>query len=620
MKKVFLPGIIVAAAFLVNLQSAAAQNLVRGENTRNTKSGLRSGASYSNDISAPLADLARLPAREKTESAPAPVTGIKVSEMKCADCSLGDENAPQRLVVAIGGYEITDKASGAKLAVSNDPSTIWRGMGGACETGGAGNLVAVYDKFAGRWMISQFAAQVAGGPVNEECFAVSASGDAAGAYNRYAFHLGGNFIDSPHIDARADGLYMGDSVYNDAGDTRLGSRLFVFDRTAMAAGTAASFRSEGLVTASVPAKKSVSDSPSVAGMTINLTYDPDSTFTAAGLTAADITNMKAANTFVISVLKNYFTDPINVNIKVTATPGTTTLGQSTTSLSLFTYSAIRTRFVADSVSADDTTVRGAGGSMPTTDPITASHNYIATFAQAKALGLSADNAVTVDGTFTFGGGQPYTYASGSRAVAGKYDYIGVALHEFTEIMGRIGLMGEDLGAGSPSYMIMDLFHFTAANTRGLSSGPGRSFSVNNGTNLLKSFNGIAGGDLQDWASGSNDAFNAFSSSGIKNDLTAVDVRVMDAIGYNLSPTSANVSVSGRVLSPTGLGVRGAVVTMTGPNGIERRAVTGSFGYYSFDDVAVGDTYLMTASSKQYQFAPRVLSVPDELANVDLIGQ
>jgi len=48
-----------------------------------------------------------------------------------------------------------------------------------------------------------------------------------------------------------------------------------------------------------------------------------------------------------------------------------------------------------------------------------------------------------------------------------------------------------------------------------------------------------GGDLQDWAGGTNDCFNAFSNLSVKNDLVAVDLRVMDVIGYDFAgaPTS-----------------------------------------------------------------------------------
>src|SRR5437667_277098 len=128
------------------------------------------------------------------------------------------------------------------------------------------------------------------------------------------------------------------------------------------------------------------------------------------------------------------------------------------------------------------------------------------------------------------------------------------MHEFSEIMGRISLMGERL-TGSPDYMLMDLFHYTGPGVRGLNDGAGRFFSIDNGTTLLKGFNDAAanGGDLQDWASGTNDCFNAFSNSSVKNDLTSVDLRVMDVIGYDFagrSPTPTPTPTPGGTPTPT----------------------------------------------------------------------
>src|SRR5436190_18385354 len=273
--------------------------------------------------------------------------------------------------------------------------------------------------------------------------------------------------------------------------------------------------------------------PAVA-LTINLTYDPDSTFTTAGLSVADIANMKAAASYAASQFTDNFTDSVNVNIKVTAVSGRMTLGSSNTSLvSVSSYTALRGAVSADLTTADDATVLSAGGSLPAVDPIASAHMYLLTTAEAKALRLRADD-FTIDGTFTFGGGFSYTYDPANRAVSGKMNFIGVAMHEFSEIMGRIPGMGADFGNGSPDYMLFDLFHYTGAGVRGLNDGAGRSFSIDNGTTLLKAFNDAAansGSDLQDWASGSNDTFNAFSNSSVENDLTPVDVGVLDAIGY-----------------------------------------------------------------------------------------
>src|SRR4029077_15802043 len=178
-------------------------------------------------------------------------------------------------------------------------------------------------------------------------------------------------------------------------------------------------------------------------------------------------------------------------------------------------------------------------------------------------------------TFTFGGGFSYTYDPANRAVPGKIDFIGVAMHEFSEIMGRIPLMGQNL-TGSPDYMLMDLFHYTGAGTRGLNTGPGRSFSIDNGTTLLKAFNNANanGGDPQDWASGTKDAFNAFSNSGVKNDLSAVDLRVMDVIGYDATaggsptptPTPTPTPGGTPTPTPTATPVPGSAVIFSPPPG------------------------------------------------------
>jgi hypothetical protein len=275
---------------------------------------------------------------------------------------------------------------------------------------------------------------------------------------------------------------------------------------------------------------------SASALIFDFNYSTDATFTAAGLTAQNITDMKAAMNYAALQFTSAFSDPIHVNVNVTSVAGTGTLGGSSTFLTGLTFAQLQTRLGADATTANDATSVGVGGSFSGADPIAGAHTYFVSRAQAKAIGLTADDAVTADGTFTFGGGFSYSYDPNNRAVAGKYDFIGVAMHELSEIMGRIGLMGQNLN-GNPDYMLMDLTHYTGAATRGLSNGAGRFFSFDGGTTLLKGFNNasVNGGDLQDWASGANDTFNAFSGSGVLNALTTVDLQTMDVIGYDRIP-------------------------------------------------------------------------------------
>ena len=67
------------------------------------------------------------------------------------------------------------------------------------------------------------------------------------------------------------------------------------------------------------------------------------------------------------------------------------------------------------------------------------------------------------------------------------------------------------------------------------------------------------------------------------------------------PTAAMVTLAGRVQTAQEIGIRNVVVTLTDSSGVARSAITGSLGYFRFDDVAAGATYIMTVSAKRFQF-------------------
>ena len=87
----------------------------------------------------------------------------------------------------------------------------------------------------------------------------------------------------------------------------------------------------------------------------------------------------------------------------------------------------------------------------------------------------------------------------------------------------------------------------------------------------------------------------------------------------LIPTAAEVSISGRILTPEGRGLRNANVILTDSNGISRQVRSLSFGSYRFDSVQAGETYIIGVSSKQYRFTPRPVTVSENLTDVDLIA-
>ncbi len=87
----------------------------------------------------------------------------------------------------------------------------------------------------------------------------------------------------------------------------------------------------------------------------------------------------------------------------------------------------------------------------------------------------------------------------------------------------------------------------------------------------------------------------------------------------LTTTSAGVLVSGRVMMPDGRGYRGARVTIVDAEGVATSVITSSLGYYTFEDVEAGGTYVVSVGSRRFRFDPRVIQVSDSLTNVDFIG-
>lgn len=88
-----------------------------------------------------------------------------------------------------------------------------------------------------------------------------------------------------------------------------------------------------------------------------------------------------------------------------------------------------------------------------------------------------------------------------------------------------------------------------------------------------------------------------------------------AIEY-VAVTAAGVSISGRVLTPKGGGLPRSLVTLTDSEGNSKTVLTSSFGYYRFNNIAVGQIVVINVSSKNYSFEPQVLSVFEDRDNLN----
>jgi hypothetical protein len=87
-------------------------------------------------------------------------------------------------------------------------------------------------------------------------------------------------------------------------------------------------------------------------------------------------------------------------------------------------------------------------------------------------------------------------------------------------------------------------------------------------------------------------------------------------------TASSATLSGRVTTADDRGIRNARVVISGNSLPEPRVVTtGSFGYYTFDGLTAGQTYVVTVNSQRYTFSvpSRVVTLVDNLADVNFVA-
>ena len=84
----------------------------------------------------------------------------------------------------------------------------------------------------------------------------------------------------------------------------------------------------------------------------------------------------------------------------------------------------------------------------------------------------------------------------------------------------------------------------------------------------------------------------------------------------LGPTSASVTVGGKITDASGNGISKAQISITAANGETRTTLTSSFGFYRFDDIQVGESYVVTVRHKTHQFSPQIIAVFEAMENVD----
>jgi hypothetical protein len=109
--------------------------------------------------------------------------------------------------------------------------------------------------------------------------------------------------------------------------------------------------------------------------------------------------------------------------------------------------------------------------------------------------------------------------------------------------------------------------------------------------------------------------------GIVN-ATGGDGSDIGAFEVQAAPTAATVSISGRVTTASGRGIRNVMITLTDANGNERTATSTAFGYYRFDDVAAGETVTLSAKARRFRFTQSsiVKTTNESVSNADFVSE
>lgn len=267
----------------------------------------------------------------------------------------------------------------------------------------------------------------------------------------------------------------------------------------------------------------------------------NTTFDASVTTATNSAQIQSAFNLAAQYLQSVVTNNITINITVywgAVGPFASGIGlgaSNTQFTGTRTYAQLTNLLRAARTTVNDT---NAVASLPATDPVATTNVWWFARAQAKALGVLSGSASGLDGSVGFASDVTYTFDPTNRQVSGKYDFISVAIHEITEVMGRVYF---DL---STTFIPYDLFRFSAPGTRTFSTNaPTVYFSVDNGVNNLRNFNpNEVSGDLTDWALvGPADCCDYAITSGRRGLLSYADMVALDIIGYSVNYTPPKIS-------------------------------------------------------------------------------
>jgi hypothetical protein len=316
------------------------------------------------------------------------------------------------------------------------------------------------------------------------------------------------------------------------------------------------------------------------GLTIQPTFD--SSITGNPNAAA----IQAMINRTIAIYESLFSDPITIQIRfryATTAPDGSRLSQglvseSDTGVYIMPWNTFISALRADAETNNDNV---ASASLPGS---ALSTNMKPGSANGRAVGLNTPPVMFADGTVGQGGpydgivtlnsSKPFQF---SRPVNGNnFDAQRTTEHEVDEVIG----LGSRIGDNSNALLPQDLFSWSSAGHRNITSSGTRYFSINGGVTNIVGFNQDSDGDFGDWLSEPCPQAhpypqNAFSCPGQSSDIagTSPEGINLDVIGYDLVPVSlGNISTRAFVQTGENVMIGGFIVQGTGPKRVIIRAL------------------------------------------------
>ena len=299
-----------------------------------------------------------------------------------------------------------------------------------------------------------------------------------------------------------------------------------------------------------------------AALTFNITYD--SSVTGSPLAP----EIEGAFQYATGFFQQYFYNPITINLNVGwgevggQSLGSFDLGESSSNTVTTTYAQLPPSLLLNS------------GLVPWVDP-TGGRTITVNTADAKVLGLSGPSS-SLDGSVGFDSAVTWTFDANHRAQPNAYDFIGVAEHEISEVMGRNSMLTPGCTGSSCPESVLDLFRYTAPGHHDLTGtqGDGAYFSLNGGVTSVNTYNTNAATDLADWVGQTVDAFNFSGGTGQELPVSYGDRQEMYALGYGqVFPAAPVPEPTERSLLLVGLGlIRMAWVRRASTRNREQRAM------------------------------------------------